>query len=324
MLRFNEYQNIINSRLEKIAYNPQPKELYEPIKYLLSIGGKRIRPSLLLMTYNLFSESIEKAINPAIGIELFHNFTLMHDDLIDNSELRRKNFTVHAKWDANTAILSGDAMLIKSYEYILNIDPSFIKQVFETFNNSALKVCEGQQMDILFENAFDVKLNDYLKMISLKTAALIACSVKIGAIIGKADKNDINNLNEFGENIGIAFQLQDDLLDVYGNIEDFGKNKGGDILLNKKTFLLIKALNISNNKTKKKLLNWINKTNYDKNDKIKAVIDIYNELNIKILTHNEINKYFDNAMQSLHKISVLDEKKLILKELISSIKNRTN
>lgn len=324
MLTFEECQKIINTRLIELKFGSGPKEMYDPIYYILSLGGKRIRPVLLLLSCNIFSDSVETAIKPAIGIELFHNFTLMHDDLMDQSDLRRGKPAIHKKWNMNTAVLSGDAMMIKAYDHILDIDPKYVKKIFRVFNKTALEVCEGQQYDILFENSDEVSINEYLKMIRLKTAVLIACSAQIGGIIGNANKTDCKLLYEFGENLGIAFQLQDDLLDVYGDPKKFGKKIGGDILLNKKTFLLINALNNASNTTKKELLTWLNKEHFIKEEKISAITEIYNSLNISRLTREKISEFFDKAYECLQKLSLKKERISIIKELIINIKNRTS
>jgi geranylgeranyl diphosphate synthase type II len=247
----------------------------------------------------------------------------MHDDLIDRSDLRRGKPTIHKKWDINTAILSGDAMMIKAYDLVLNVDQKHIKNIFQIFNKTALEVCEGQQYDILFENSDKVSINDYLKMIRLKTAVLIACSAQIGGITGNANEADCKLLYEFGKNLGIAFQLQDDLLDVYGDPKKFGKNIGGDILLNKKTYLLINALNTSRHAIKKELLTWCNKKHYIKEEKINAITEIYNSLNIKSLTQIKISEFFDKAHECLQKLSLNKQRISIISELIINIKNRT-
>ena len=241
MHHFEKIQKIIQNAITGENFTEEPRALYEPISYSLNTGGKRLRPALLLMAVNLYSSDIESFVLPALGIEIFHNFTLVHDDIMDNASLRRNQPTVHAKWDTNTAILSGDAMFIKAYEYILKYEGRKAHAIYKIFNRSAMRVCEGQQYDMNFETSSNVTEHEYLQMIELKTAELIACSLKMGALIGGADDEEADQLFEFGKNLGMAFQLQDDYLDSFGDEQAFGKNIGGDILADKKTYLLIKA-----------------------------------------------------------------------------------
>ena len=275
MLSFKEIQEKIEREIGQLEFDCPPKSLYEPITYILSLGGKRIRPALVLMAYNLYREDVEKAIRPAIGLEVFHNFTLLHDDLMDQADKRRNKPTVHKVWNANTAILSGDAMLIAAYQLIGETAPEHLKEVLDLFTRTALEICGGQQYDMEFESRMDVSEEEYLEMIRLKTAVLLACSLKTGAILAGASREDAENLYRFGINIGLAFQLQDDLLDVYGDTRTFGKNIGGDILCNKKTFLLINALRRAEGEQKVQLEHWIARKDFDAAEKIAAVTNIY-------------------------------------------------
>lgn len=308
----------INEAIEKIPLNEEPATLFEPIRYILSLGGKRLRPLLTLMGANLFGRDIDSAKSAAIGIELFHNFSLLHDDVMDKSDMRRGQPTVHKKWNDNTAILSGDAMLIESYKYISNVPDEILPAVLKLFSKTAMEVCKGQQYDMDFEGRSDVTETEYLEMIRLKTGVLTACALKMGAIIAGASSSDADLLYDFGINIGIAFQLKDDLLDVYGDPKTFGKKIGGDIVNNKKTYLLIRALKQSNPNQKRELNKWINAAEFDKKEKIEAVKNIYDALNLKIISENLIEKYYLAALDCLSAINIANERK---KELISLSEN---
>jgi geranylgeranyl diphosphate synthase, type II len=302
----------------------QPQNLYEPILYSLKMGGKRIRPSLLIFTYNLFKSDIDKALPLAIAIEMFHNFTLLHDDIMDKSVLRRNMETVHVKYSENTAILSGDAMSILSYEYLLKTENDNLKEILALFSKTALQVCEGQQFDMDFETSDKVNVQDYLKMIGLKTAVLLAASLKLGAILANAERDTSNTLYEIGYNLGIAFQLQDDYLDTYGDTALFGKNIGGDIYSNKKTFLLIHALEYANLQQKETLNYWIGFHNPSKQEKISAITSLYNELNIKEKTLSEIDKYFNRAKELIAQLPLSPPQKNALLSIANSMMNRNN
>lgn len=301
-----------------------PAELYEPIEYTLLNGGKRLRPTLVLLATDLFYENIEQALLPSVGIEIFHNFTLIHDDIMDNSSLRRGKPTVFKKWNTNIALLSGDAMLIKAYQFISKCNKNALPEVLRTFNNIALKVCEGQQYDMNFEKQENVSIADYIKMIELKTAELIGGSLKIGAIIGNAKDADLQNIYYFGKNIGIAFQLQDDFLDVFADTKKFGKKLGNDIVSNKKTFLLLKALELAQNRKKilKDLNKWIDTKKFNPTEKIKAITEIFIKLNIKEITQEQINEYYKKGLRFFEKIKVKEEKKIHLKNFVESLINR--
>lgn len=315
-------QELIRENIENLKFPDNPSKLYDPIKYILSLGGKRFRPAFMLHACELFYGNMNEAIKPAIGIELFHNFTLLHDDIMDNAPIRRSKPTVHKKWNRDIAILSGDAMFIKSVQFISCVRNEILKEVLDTFNQAALTVCEGQQMDMDFENKDKVTISEYLKMIEAKTATLIACCLKIGAIIGNASKADTDTIYEFGKNIGIAFQLKDDLLDVYGNTEKFGKQVGGDIIANKKTFLILKALEQADDKQSKELSKWMKNSNADFKTKVSEVRKIYNAIGVKEITEQKINEYFKTAVKYFDKISVDKNRKKVVENLVHSLMDR--
>jgi geranylgeranyl diphosphate synthase type II len=319
MHTINELQNKVSKRLEEINFNKHPVELYEPISYILSIGGKRIRPTLTLMAANLFSDEIDLAIDPAIGLEVFHNFTLMHDDIMDNADIRRNQPTVHKKWDENVAILSGDAMMIKSYDFFYVLPDSLYKRTMRIFNQMALEVCEGQQYDMNFEKTLNVSVDDYIEMIRLKTSVLLSACLKIGGLIGGANDDQAEMLYEFGKYMGLAFQLKDDLLDTYGNIEKFGKMIGGDIVSNKKTYLLINALNTANSEQLERLKMWVQRDRFDSTEKINEVTKIYNELEIKEKTLKQIEAYHKSANSILDKLEIQENRKSEIRLLTQKI-----
>jgi geranylgeranyl diphosphate synthase, type II len=322
MVTLKQAQDIINESINKLNFDLKPKELYDPIVYMLKLGGKRIRPVLIILGCDLFSEDISPAINPAIAFELLHNFTLVHDDIMDNANLRRGKQTVHSKWGNNVALLSGDAMCIKAYEYINKCDERYLKKAIEVFNDAAIKVCEGQQLDMNFETRQSVSEDEYLQMIGFKTSALFASSLKTGAIVGGSSSIDAELMYDFGLNLGFAFQLQDDYLDVFGDESAIGKEIGKDIVSNKKTYLLIKALELANGSRQDSLKKWIFIKNFNPEEKIKAVQLIYLSLGIRELTLKAIENYFIKALDDLKKTSAPDNRKLELKNFISSIRNR--
>ncbi len=322
MLTFDDCRTIIDKKIQNTVLDTDPKELYDPIRYILSVGGKRIRPGLVLMGCNLFNDSIEAAINPAIGIEIFHNFTLLHDDIMDNASVRRNKPTVHQKWNKNIAILSGDAMLIKAYEFISQSEPSILVPVLDVFNKTSIEVCEGQQYDMNYEERQDVSIKEYLRMIELKTAVLIGASLKIGAVVGNASNNNANYLYDFGKNLGLAFQLQDDLFDVFANPEIFGKENGGDIVSNKKTYLLITALNRAQGSVKQELKEWLQKTEFKREDKINAITNIFNDLEVESSLRAEVTRYFNKAYIALDKISADKNRKEPLKKFAEELMGR--
>jgi geranylgeranyl diphosphate synthase type II len=322
MITLQQAQKIISEKIGSIHFASEPIELYKPISYIFKTGGKKIRPAITLLGCNLFSEDIEPAINPAIALEIFHNFSLVHDDIMDNANVRRGQQTIHAKWNNNVAILSGDAMCIKAYDYICNCDQRFLKKVLAEFNNAAIKVCEGQQFDMNFETRQNVSEAEYLKMIELKTSVLLAACLKIGATTGGASDKDADFLYDFGLNLGMAFQLQDDLLDVFGDEQMLGKEIGKDIVSNKKTYLLIKALETAKGSQLESLKNWINIKKFDPEEKIKAVQVIYLGLGIKEITLKAIEGCLIKALDHLKKVNVADERKLELKNFLFSMRNR--
>lgn len=318
-----KYQELINKNLNEELIGNSPENLYAPIKYVLKIGGKRLRSALCLMACEMFSGDYQQAIKPALALEIFHNFTLLHDDIMDDAPVRRNKTTVHKKWDSNIALLSGDAMSIIAYKYIAQT-PVQLNQCLEVFNDTALKICEGQQLDMDFENNINVTIKDYIYMISLKTAVFIACSLKIGAIIGGANAKDSQLIYDAGYNIGLAFQLQDDLLDTYGEKNKFGKQIGGDIISNKKTFLLINALQSANKQQHEELISQLSIKNSDPNEKIKTFIDIYNNLNVKDETLNQINNYLELAITDINDISINSNSKESLYQFVDYIRNRNH
>lgn len=322
MRTYEELLAIINKELDDYKIDSSPSELYEPINYILSLGGKRLRPALTLMGCQIYNPDITDAVKPALAMEVFHNFTLMHDDIMDDAPLRRGQATVHEKWDLSTAILSGDIMLVKAYDLLMDVDDSKLRRVLEVFNQTAARVCEGQQYDMNFENQKKVRLNDYIYMITLKTAVLLGGSLQIGALIGGADEKDAKALYEFGKNMGIGFQLMDDILDVYGDVDKFGKQVGGDIIANKKTYLLIKALETADKETKQELKHWIKVKDFDKKEKVKAVKKIYSKLGIKKAALAEMNSFFNLAEKSLLNVSSSIESKVVLTELAEKLKVR--
>ncbi|TXI15436.1 MAG: polyprenyl synthetase family protein [Pedobacter sp.] len=315
----NDLYQLANQAIARSVYTLGPKELYEPITYMMDLGGKRVRPILLLMACSLFSDDLQQAMDPAVGIELFHNFTLMHDDIMDHAPTRRGKPAVHEKWSDTTAILSGDVMLIEAYKRIMCVDAAILPSILSIFNDIAVGVCQGQQMDMNFERQDHIHVDDYLEMIRLKTAVLLGGALKIGALIGGGSGEDAALLYNFGETIGIAFQLQDDLLDVYGDPEKFGKQVGGDILSNKKTFLLIKAQELADGETKEQLDSWLVNSQADSQQKINAVTAIYNRLNIRCIVEEARNSFMDRALLSLDQLRVSEDKKVGLSSFAEQI-----
>jgi len=302
-----DIQTLINKISEEISLLPigeSPSELYEPIRYILSIGGKKMRPLLAALSYQMYKDNTEEVLRPLLAIEVFHNFTLMHDDIMDKAPLRRGKPTVHEKWNENIAILSGDVMLVRAYSLLLDIQPNKLSVVLKRFSETAAQVCEGQQWDMNYETQNTVSVENYIEMIRLKTAVLLGFSLELGAILADAPPKDIQLLYDFGVNIGLGFQLKDDLLDVYGDAQKFGKQVGGDIASNKKTYLLISALNKAQGETAQELHHWLSATCFDKIEKVKAVTHIYDNLGIKANTEKLIQSYFDRGFQLLEKLSV--------------------
>lgn len=312
----------VNAHLAELQFTRTPKGLYAPVEYVLSMGGKRIRPVLMLMAYNLYKEEVARIYGPATGVEVYHNYTLLHDDLMDKADMRRGKTTVHKAWNDNTAILSGDAMLVLAYQFMTDCPAEYLKEVMELFSLTALEICEGQQLDMEFEQRNEVAEEEYVEMIRLKTAVLLAASLQIGAILAGASEKDTKRLYDFGMNIGVAFQLQDDLLDVYGDPAVFGKNIGGDILCNKKTYMLIKALERADRRQLAELTDWLTAESYNPAEKIKAVTELYNEIGIRAICEHKMREYYSRAMESLDAISVVEEKKRELKDLVKHLMYR--
>jgi geranylgeranyl diphosphate synthase type II len=324
MFTLEQAQEFVKNIVSQNKYKNEPKGLYEPIEYVLSNGGKRLRPVICVMAFNLFSDDFEKVIPPAMGVEVFHNFTLLHDDIMDKAFFRRNKPTVHQKWNDNTAILSGDAMMVEAYKQLLKYKGENFREILEVFTQTALEVCEGQQFDMNFETQQIVTEQEYLKMIELKTAVLIAGSLKIGALAANSSIEDANNLYQYGYNVGMAFQIKDDYLDVFGDFNVFGKKIGGDIISNKKTFLLISALKIA----KGEILQTLNSTLLNKNiseeTKIEIITNIYKKLEIDIITQNKIAYFLNKALLYLEKINVESAKKEELKKFAISLSDRNN
>ena len=310
MKSIQELSALITDELGRIEYPKTPSLLYEPIDYILGLGGKRMRPILVLMAYQLFDKNIEKAFSPALAIEVFHNFTLLHDDIMDNAPLRRGQKTVHEKWNNNVAILSGDTMLVQAYQLMAEVDNTIVKQVLAVFSKAAIEVCEGQQWDMDFETQSDVSIPDYLKMIEYKTAVLLGAALQIGGITAGASKEDQNHLYAFGRDLGIAFQLKDDLLDAFGDADAFGKQVGGDIMANKKTYLYLKALALADGTQRQNLEQYFS-TNDTSQVKVDAVKTIFSNLKIPELTTNLIREYHARAMENLAAINSENKEPLL-------------
>ena len=322
MLTATEIQEKVNAYIASLPYERKPKSLYDPIEYVLAAGGKRIRPSFVLMAYNLFHDDVDRILPVATALETYHNYTLLHDDLMDKADMRRGRPTVHKKWDDNTAILSGDTMLVLAYEHLAKCDTKYLKPALDLFTETALEVSEGQQFDMEFETRNDVAEEEYIEMIRLKTSVLLACALKMGAVVAGASDADANALYAFGEKVGLAFQLQDDLLDVYGDPKVFGKAIGGDITSNKKTFMLINAFNRADAGTRAELERWTTATEFDPAEKIAAVTEIYNRLGSDKLAEQRIKEYFEQSRQHLDELSVSDDRKAVLREYTERMMNR--
>ena len=316
MLTSDEILKLFNSYLDAMPYDRKPASLYAPIRYVLSLGGKRIRPVLMLLAYNMFRDNPESILMQASAIETYHNYTLLHDDLMDNADLRRGHETVHRRWDANTAILSGDSMLVLAYQRMAQCPSEHLAEVLSLFTETALEIGEGQQYDMDFEHRNDVSEAEYIEMIRLKTSVLLACALKIGALLAGASKEDADNLYRFGEQVGLAFQLQDDYLDVYGDTKVFGKAIGGDITSNKKTYMLINAFNRADAEQRAELQKWVDAKQFDRQEKIAAVTRLYNAIGIDRLAQQKIRHYFDASRQYIDAVSVAGERK---KELLAYV-----
>lgn len=318
----DEILKMVNEFLDHLSYDRKPESLYEPIKYVLSMGGKRIRPTLMLLAYNLYKENPEDILMNACALETYHNYTLLHDDLMDNADMRRGHLTVHKKWNDNTAILSGDSMLVLAFQRMMQCDTKHLKDILDLFTVTALEIGEGQQYDMEFETRNDVKEEEYIEMIRLKTSVLLACALKVGAILADASAEDADNLYKFGEQIGLAFQLQDDYLDVYGDSKVFGKEIGGDITSNKKTYMLINAFNKANDAQREELTRWVSARDFDRNEKVDAVTRLYNEIGIDQLAQDKIAYYFAQSKKFLDAVNVPEEKKEELRKYAQKMMKR--
>lgn len=323
MFKSSELLEKINRHIAELQFTRRPAGLYEPVSYVLSLGGKRIRPVLMMMAYNLYKEDVESIFNQATGIEVYHNYTLLHDDLMDQADRRRGKPTVHKVWNENTAILSGDAMLVLAYQFMAEGCPAgLLKPVMDLFSLTALEICEGQQFDMEFETRDDVTEEEYLEMIRLKTSVLLAAALKLGAMLGGASEEDAARLYDFGVNLGVAFQLKDDLLDVYGDVKVFGKNIGGDILCNKKTYLLIQAYRQASDAQRAELERWVNAERFEPGEKVAAVTALYDAIGVKSLCEQKIQEYTRRAEESLAQVGVPAERKEELRTLMESLMYR--
>ena len=313
---------LVNEAIASLPLEREPKGLYAPIRYVLSLGGKRIRPVLMLMAYNLYREDVKPCIMPAIGLETYHNFTLLHDDLMDRAEVRRGKACVHRKWNDNTAILSGDNMLVLAFQYMMRCDEAKMPDVMRVFSKTAIEIDEGQQYDIDFETRNDVTEAEYIEMIRLKTSVLLACALQIGATLAGAPEQDTQTLYRFGENLGLAFQLQDDFLDVYGDPKVFGKKIGGDILCDKKTYMLINALLHASESDRAELQRWIGCKDCNQEEKIQAVTALYTKIGVDRMAQERMNAYYAEAEAYLDKVSLPEERKHMLRSIALELMGR--
>ena len=318
----NNYLPLLEGRLQNLSLGEQPPNLYDPIRYILSLGGKRLRPMLVLLGYNLKESDAKAILDQALAVEVFHNFTLMHDDIMDEAPLRRGKPTVHEKWNNTVAILSGDTMMVKAYDLLLKSQADVLPKVIQKFNKCAIEVCEGQQLDMNFESEETVTEAQYIEMIRLKTAVLLGFSLEFGGLLAGMKEGDQSKLQQVGEKAGIGFQLMDDLLDVYGDQKKFGKQVGGDIVSNKKTYLLLKALELADSKQKSELTKWLGRAEFDAKEKVEAIKNVYQEIGIYELTKVKMNSYYDEAFTFLDKLEARDEGKVQLKEFFENLMKR--
>ena len=323
MKTFNEYLEMVNRAIKAISYPAAPGNLYEPIAYTMALGGKRIRPVLVLMACEAVGGDVDKAVDAAVGLELFHNFTLLHDDVMDNADVRRGQPTVHRRWNANVAILSGDTMLTMASQYMCRVAPEHLAAVNELFNTTAIEIYEGQQYDMDYERRREVSVDEYIKMIRLKTSVLLGCACKLGAIIGGADEQTAQLLYDFGVNLGLAFQLQDDVLDVWGDPATFGKEIGGDIMNNKKTFLLINAMQLAQGDDADELRHWLNDPYATRDNKVAGVTALYERLGVRQLAEDAIAHYNDLAIAAFNQANIPDEAKNAFIGLANRLSGRT-
>lgn len=319
-----ELQDFFNLAIDQTSFQEEPSQLYEPISYILSLGGKRLRPSLVLMAADMYGFDLVKALPQAIGIELFHNFTLMHDDIMDDAPLRRGKITVHEKWDTNIGILSGDALFVRAYQSMVQTEAKHLPALVDLFNATALEVCEGQQYDMNFETQEDVSMDLYLKMIKYKTAVLLACALKSGALIADASIEDQKHLYDFGIHIGLAFQLMDDILDVYGDQANFGKQIAGDIPSNKKTCLYIKAYELADDSQRRVLDYYFAHQDFDAKEKISKVMEVYTQLDVRDKCKEMMSEHYGIAKQHLNSLSVSSDRKTTLVQFAELLMVRVN
>lgn len=319
-----EYQELIVKQIDLLEQNKKDLALYDPVSYILSIGGKRLRPVLTLIATDLFNGNLDDSYKSALGIEMFHNFTLLHDDIMDDAPLRRGMDTVHEKWDINAAILSGDVMFVQAFVMVTSCKTEYLRSVLDLFNITAIEVCEGQHLDMEFETREDVTIPEYIEMIKLKTSVLVGCALKLGAILSDASKEAADLIYDFGLNLGIAFQIQDDILDVFGDAALFGKQVGGDILANKKTYLLLKALENANEVQGEELNSWLTKSDYQAEQKVAAVTTIFTDLKVKEQAESVMWGYYDKAIESLNAINLSEEKQSYLLDFAKGLMIRTN
>lgn len=322
MRSIEEYHKIILNEVDAFQSSSKDMELYAPVKYILDLGGKRMRPILTLIGTDLFGGNIEDSYKSALGIEVFHNFTLLHDDIMDNAPLRRGKDTVHEKWSVNAAILSGDVMFVQAFTLVTSCKDEYLRAVIDIFNVTAIEVCEGQQLDMEFETRDDVTLNEYLEMIRLKTSVLVGCALELGAVLANAPKKDSRALYDFGMNLGMAFQIKDDILDVFGDASLVGKQVGGDILSNKKTYLLLKALEDANDVQSNELKHWIHNGHSNPQEKVKAVTAIFEDLNIKEKADQLMNDYYIKSKDALNSIAISEDNKNYLRGFAEALMNR--
>jgi geranylgeranyl diphosphate synthase type II len=324
MRSIQEYQQIVLSELDNFLSSLKGTELYAPVEYILGLGGKRMRPVLTLMGTDMFDGDLSNSYKSALGIEVFHNFTLLHDDIMDEAPIRRGQQTVHEKWSVNAAILSGDVMFVQAFTLVTSCKTEYLRAVIDIFNVTAIEVCEGQQLDMEFETREDVTLDEYLEMIKLKTSVLVGCALELGAVLADAPKEDARRLYDFGLNLGMAFQIMDDLLDVFGDAEVFGKQVGGDIITNKKTYLLLKALEEANEKQESELRWWLNNGSENTTEKVQAVTAIFEDLQVKEAANQLMEQYYKKAITALNEINVSDEKKAYFKGFADQLMKRNH
>lgn len=318
----SDLRALIENSLSGLNVPNAPKKLYEPMRYILALGGKRVRPILTMLTAEMYGNTPQSVLNQALAVEIFHNFTLMHDDIMDRAEVRRNTPTVHKKWDENVGILSGDGMLVVAYQYLAKASPDKVHLLLEIFNKTALEVCEGQQIDMDLANAESALMPEYIEMIRLKTAVLLTCAMQLGAIMSNACRGDLDNLKIFAENIGIAFQIKDDMLDAFGSQEDFGKKIGGDIIEGKRTWLTVKCLEIASEQQKQNLLRAYANSNLEQ--RVQSVLGLYNELQIKSRAQAEVENYTQLALEALKKVDVSENRKQSLVKLVEYLMGRVN